>query len=280
MLFQDECREMLCQNGAIKTPDGCKQFTINWDNARYILSVLLTPLNKWIPLQQFANLRGNFNQNYKKTFKSNGIPLDTFKLYINATEKGNVSFVETLHLILGDKHFSGKMKEVLDLIRSAMSKTWNIRLDKLYVFDAAFGKTLHIYGIEYETYIDNQPNASSKTQQLVYFKEFQRSYKSGLYLNKLYFCKQVELLPGEWIKLDRDEVQLNLTEGNGKILGDAEYIYTGDDLERMRICVDDFNPVYSDEHVVVSNGNKLAVVGNSAIQIMLCVVHVFMKINQ
>ena len=280
MLFQDECREMLCPNGAIKTPEGCQQFTINWDNARYILPVLLTPLNKGIPLQQFANLRGKQNQNYKKIFKSNGIPLDTFKLYINATEKGNVSFVETLHLILGDKHVSDKMKEVLDLIRSAFSKTWKIRLDELYVFDATFGKSLHLYGIEYEAYIHNKPNASSKTQQLVYFKEFQRTYKSGLNLNKLYFCKQIELLPGAWIKLDRGEVQLNLTEGNGTILGDAEYIYTGDNLERMRICVDDFNPDYNEEHEVVSNGNKLAVVSNSAIQIMLCGVPMFMKINQ
>ena len=71
------------------------------------------------------------------------------------------------------------------------------------------------------------------------------------FITNMYFCEQVELLPGEWIP-DYQGIRLNVMgKGNDAYLGDAEINYRQktDGTWQVHICVEDFNWQFSSTEV-------------------------------
>ena len=249
MSFQDECRRLLCANGALRTSTGCKLFTTTWYKYGYIIHVLLTPVSDdLLPKVAFEAISEKKKRNVKKWFDSKGIPVDNLVMYAEMVNKQNISYMRHLNIILGSERYPIAANETLKTIESAMLKQWSITVNKkIYLYHVNFDK--------YETYIQNGNIqrwnffASQLTVALpedilpkVYELVFSYAKIINFHINKLYFYEQVDLLDGEWIG-DYQGLWLNLTgRENETFLGDAEFnSELGPDGKwNIQICVDDF----------------------------------------
>lgn len=232
----------------MRRDDDCDVFVQAWQTNGYKVHVILTPLNEddLIPLSAFANLRDNQKRNRKLWFDSAGIPLDQFVFYASVVEKENVSFAKTLDVIIGNRRGPVLVKPVLDLVDSAMKKTWKIRLDKTYEFTATFSRYAQRDFSKSYTNYDNYLKDPPENLLVSFGMSF--GYIGAVPITKTLFCEQVELKRHEWEINNLDNVVLNLTteEEGTKELASGEFhrLFLDHGEEVVRICVDDFNDEY------------------------------------
>lgn len=242
---------MLCPNSAIRTSEGCKTFLKTWQKEGYRVHVVLTPTSNYlIPVVSLWNLARVQQRNHKLWFDSAGIPVDHFVLHANLVEQNNVSYVTRLDVMLGSRHGPVNANETLHVIALAMSRNWILRLNKnkVYMYHAVFSKYKQT-SIEtsYRKLEDYQRRQNSSPAENVWLQIMIQEYFGTLFINKMHFCEQVELNPGEWKTLkSKSEIKLNHTSASEeKILGNAEFnLINTSEGERVWICVEDFNKDY------------------------------------
>ena len=242
----------------MRTKKGCELFISKWHTPGYKVRVALTPVgNELIKLSAFTRLTKRQTRNCSLWMDSSGIPLEHFILHVKTLERNNVSYAKHLDLETGSKSGPVEAKKTLDLVRSALPKTWKIHLDKTtYFYQARFHRLRFLDPtsdfVEYSDFIKgHEPNSEKR---MVWFEDLFRMYEGHFSINKLHYCEQVQLYPGEWTSVLYKqgaatielEIKLNLTGSNDeKILGYGEYNIlrsrADDDNKKIRICVQDFN---------------------------------------
>ena len=243
---------MICPNGHIRTPDGCRLFATTWYKSGFLLHVLLTPSSDvLLPKAAFDALPEPKKRKFNKWLDVKEIPVNSIKLCAELVSKQNISYMRRLNILLGFQKFPIEAQEILKIVESALAKQWSINIDKeTYNYNVALDKYLNFIddGTKQRRTILHPSGIKSsveKTMRKTYVAVYKNIKMISFYITKMYFCKQVDLFPGEWI-VDFQGLRLNLTGlGDEKFLGDGEFNYrmTQDKQWKIQICVDDFkNP--------------------------------------
>ena len=246
---------MLCPNGHIRTPDGCSLFATTWYKSGFLLYVLLTPSSDvLLPKAAFDALPETKKRKFNKWLDVKEIPVNSIKLCAELVSKQNISYMRRLNILLGFQKFPIEAQEILKIVESALAKQWSINIDKeTYNYNVALDKYLNFIDDgtkQRRTILHPSGNKSSveKTMRKTSVAVYKNIKMISFYITKMYFCKQVDLFPGEWI-VDFQGLRLNLTGlGDERFLGDGEFNYrmTQDKEWKIQICVDDFkNPRYT-----------------------------------
>lgn len=205
-----------------------------------------------IPVTTLWDVARIQQRNRKLWFDSAGIPIDNFALHANLVEQNNVSYVKRLVVMLGSRHGPINANETLHVIALAMSRNWALRLEKnkVYMYQAVFAKYKKIsipQSYSYRKLEDYQRRQNSSQEENLWLEIMNLLYFGALSINKLYFCEQVELTPGEWKTLEAmRDIKLNLTSASDeKVLGSAQFkLINTSEGQRVWICVEDFNKDY------------------------------------
>ena len=251
IVFQEECRQLICPNGAIRTPGGCKLFAKTLYVPGFEIHVIMTPVSEQsIPLAEFSELIDSVPE-IDDWLDTNGLHINHLIMYAEEeTANDNTTFLGVLNMILGSNKYPLNVQQVLKAIEKALSKVWVITLDKtVYTYKVQFDK--------YETFVQTGSNARKKwfgrssapepepfMLPKVYTPVLYETKVVGPTINKLYFCEKVKLLEKEWSGA-YDGLWLNVTgSGNGTFLGDGEFVYEkdffGTNDAKVEICADDF----------------------------------------
>ena len=246
-----ECRPLICPNGAIRTPDGCKLFTKTWFLRGYEIHVILTPeTGKSIPLAEFHNTTEGV-QNINDWLDTKGLDIDSLIMYAeDATGADNLTSIGVINMRLGSDMYPINAQKLLKAIRKSMSKQWIITIDKNeYTYNVAFDI--------YDSYIQTGMKRRRRwfpTESLtltepfvlpkVYTFVFANAKLVQLKISKMYFCEKIELHEKEWVAA-YSGIWLNLTgSGNDSFLGIGEFSHEisidGATVVKMEICADDF----------------------------------------
>ena len=172
--------------------------------------------------------------------------MDSIELSAELEDKHNVSYIQSLNMIIGEKMSTPlDSANLLESVRSSLVTQWRIKVDgKKYYFSVQFDRYLYFVqdGRMKRTHILEITNLSALQP-----KRYENIYEDRkpilpFYITKLFFCEQVTLLSEEWIP-DYQGLRLNLTgTGNGSFLGDAEFNlrYKSDGTWQVQICLEDF----------------------------------------
>ena len=220
----------------------------------------MSPFSKErLPLSAFNNLTPKQKRNIKSWFDSKGILLDFFKLYTEIVKINNISYTGKLNLIAGREETIINASKTLSTIRLALSQRWEIRLNgKKFLYDVKLDNFSSFVfdgtqrrgspSLFNKTDLSNAEAESVPPPQRYHLVVDRISPRNNdFFITQMFLCKQVKLLPEEWVGLWREEIQLNLAgNGSGKILGDGQFsVFESQDRKLgVSICVEDFNPLY------------------------------------
>ena len=245
--FQEVCRQLLCPNGAIRAPNGCKLFAKTWYVSGYEIHVIMTPTSeRLIPLTEFNEHTQN-EENTNDWLDTKGLDINHMIMYAEETVVNNITFLKRINMKLGSNMYPLNAPQLLKAIERSLSTQWVITINEsAYTYTIGFDK--------YETLVENGKVArmgwvgtNSDTSHepfllpKIYTMILSRAKLVGLHINNMYFCEKIELQEEEWIG-GFSGIWLNVTgDGNDTFLGDAEYS-DEQDLNgiRIQICADDF----------------------------------------
>ena len=212
------------------------------------MHVILKPVLNLLPLAAFEALPNDRKYNVKSWLKSNRFKVDSIEIHAETVIKQNVTYLGSLNTILGTTMYPLEASKLLKTVKSAMSKSWEIDI----------GGKKYEYMVQFDKYLTFIQNGQIKRKDIFgrMKTELEENFLPNIYdhylfdfvkliffyINELYFCEQVDLLPDEWIA-DYQGIRLNLSgTGDGKFLGDAQFNYQlGADGEwKVQICVDEF----------------------------------------
>ena len=254
LYFQDECRQLICPYGAIRTPDGCKLFAKTWFVPGYEIHVIITPVSEHkIPLEEFNKVTER-EPNMNNWLDTKGLDINHLIMYAEEAVQDNITLLGVMNIRLGSDKFPLNAQKLLKAIEKSISRQWVITLDKtVYTYEVEFDiyKKFVQNGNDYrKRWAGTDPQLSSGSISESY--KLPKVYTSvlfhtkiiGLQISKMYFCEKVELFEIEWSGA-YSGVWLNLTgSGNDTFLGDGEFSYEDDfygtKVVKVEICADDF----------------------------------------
>ena len=252
IVFQEVCRQLLCPNGAIRTPQGCKLFAKIWYVSGYQIHVTMTPTSeRLIPLPEFNEHTQN-EQDIDDWLDTNGLKVNHILMWAEETEVNNVTFLKRMNVKLGSSIYPLNAPKLLKAIDKSLSRQWKITLNEsVYTYVVRFDKYITFVqtgdgtrkkwiGTDTRLLTDrsHEPFVLPKVYTLI----LAQTKLIGFEIYKLYFCEKIELYEEEWTG-GFSGLWLNLTgSGNDTFLGDGEYLFeqNGSKDIRIQICADDF----------------------------------------
>ena len=280
LYFQEDCRKIICPNGAINTPDGCKLFAKTWYVTGYEIHVIMTPTSeRRIPLPEFNGHAKNVTD-INEWLDTKGLDINHLMMYAEEREENNITYLGVLNMKLGSNRYPLKAPKLLKAIDKSLSRQWVITVNKIvYTYDIQFDKYENFVqtGEFYRTrWIGTDKGLSSAASNepfklpKVYTPVLFRAKMVGLQMNKMYFCERIELIKKEWSGA-YSGIWLNVTgSGNDTFLGDGEYSYEQDSFGTndviVQICVDDFlSQFVSTENTAHSFGYTIPLISISVL---------------
>ena len=251
--FQEDCRDLICPNGAIRTPDGCKLFAKTWHVSGYEIHVIMTPVSElFIPLTEFNNLTERVH-NINDWLDTKGLDINHLIMYAEETEMDNKTLLGAMNMRLGSDKYPLNAQEMLKTIETSVSKEWSITLNKIvYPYKVQFDKYetfVQTGSVNKDKWYGEDPSPSSAMAESfmlpkVYTLVLYIRRMTGLNINKMFYCEKIELLENEWSGAF-DGIWLNVTgSGNDTFFGDGEFFYEkdvfGTKVVTVQICLDDF----------------------------------------
>ena len=243
----------------MRSNDVCKLYATTWYVNGYKVHVEMSPISKeLLPVSAFDYLTTRQQRNFKSWFQSKVLLFDHIELYAEIVKVENITYANKLTAIVGRQEFPINASKTLQAIELALSQRWEIRLNgKRYLYDVKFDNyTYFIFNGKNrrrspdffnKTNFENSRHETAAPIRVSSLFGREIMFGSAFYITKMFFCKQVELLPDEWIGLWREEIQLNLTKNEiGKILGNGQFSVFENQAgnKGVRICVEDFIPNY------------------------------------
>ena len=239
----------------------------------YEIHVIMTPVSELsIPLTEFNQLTERVH-NINDWLDTKGLDINHLIMYAEETEVDNITLLGVMNMRLGSDKYPLNAQKMLKTIEKSVSKEWTITLNKVvYPYKVQFDKyeTFVQTGSDYkDKWYGEDPSPSSarvesfllpKVYTLVLF--IQRM--TGLNINKMFYCKKIELFENEWSGAF-EGIWLNVTgSGNDTFFRDGEFFYEKDVFgtkdARVQICADDFMSQFvSDKNTAHSFGHSIYV---------------------
>ena len=239
-------------------------------NDGYYIQIQLTPVSGLLPTSYIKGLSNEQIIDPVTWFDTNGGQLDCFALFYRETADENGTFVKDFVARVGKTINPIRLKRDIKAVQNAISKQpWAIRLNGV-----GFQFSVSIY--RYESFMPllskkrydvldyvkgvrtREENATEELYETV-IPVATRAIRFGF--KKTHFCNRVRLARSEWIA-GFQEIRLNTSKevfDNKKMLGDSEFDVFLDDLGEptVEICVEDFNPDYSEQQTRENNSSLL-----------------------
>ena len=264
MLFQTECRPILCPFGYTMTSSGCQLYIREWNKYGFIVWIELLPEQEGLLISEtdFETLTENELKNPKLWINTQGLHMDHLK-FVGHVRK-NTSSMSKIVMRIGENQTPVKIDKVLQKIESALSKIWLIKLNGYtHRLKARLSRFRFYFESEDYTEID----AVNHRGNYLHINRY-------IFISKMNFCKQVQLYDGEFVFLRGGlaGIKLNLTgDGSGKTLGNGEFHVRHDEnaASPLKICIEDFisyapsagfNPVQGRPFLIISSIG-IAVIG-------------------